>query len=59
LITLLFFGGSALQGFAFTMLIGITTGTYSSIFIASSFVVFYNEKVKKVDVKGGTNAAVV
>ena len=39
LVVLLLFSGDALQGFAFTMLVGVLTGTYSSIFIASSFVV--------------------
>lgn len=39
LFVLLVFSGSVLQGFAFTMMIGIITGTYSSIYIASSFVV--------------------
>ena len=28
------FGGEVLHGFAFTMLVGIVTGTYSSVFIA-------------------------
>ncbi len=36
---LLIFSGEVLRGFAFTMLIGIITGTYSSIYIASAFVV--------------------
>ncbi len=39
LVVLLVFSGDVLQGFAFAMLIGIITGTYSSIYIASSFVV--------------------
>ncbi|MCB0711879.1 MAG: protein translocase subunit SecF [Ignavibacteriae bacterium] len=39
LAVLLIFSGDALQGFAFTMLVGIITGTYSSIYIASSFVI--------------------
>lgn len=39
LVILLVFSGEVLRGFAFTMLIGILTGTYSSIYIASSFVV--------------------
>lgn len=39
LVVLLIFSGDVLQGFAFAMLIGILTGTYSSIYIASSFVV--------------------
>lgn len=48
LVIMVFFSGPVLQGFAFTMLVGIITGTYSSIFIATAFVVFYLEKVKKV-----------
>lgn len=50
LLTMLLMGGEVLQGFSFAMLIGIITGTYSSIYIASSFVVWYLEKVKKVRV---------
>ncbi len=38
-ITLFFFGGEIIHGFAFTMLVGIIVGTYSSIFIAASFLV--------------------
>lgn len=49
LLVLLFLGGPVLEGFAFTMIIGIITGTYSSIFIASSFVIWYLVKVKKMD----------
>ncbi len=36
---LFLFGGSAIRGFSFGMLIGILFGTYSSIFVASSLVV--------------------
>lgn len=39
LLILLFFAGEVLRGFAFTMLVGLITGTYSSIYIAGSFVV--------------------
>ena len=35
-IALYTFGGEALQGFAFTMLVGIVAGTYSTVFIASA-----------------------
>jgi preprotein translocase subunit SecF len=35
-VALYVFGGEALQGFAFTMLVGIVAGTYSTVFIASS-----------------------
>jgi preprotein translocase subunit SecF len=48
LITLVLVAGPVLQGFAFTMLVGILVGTYSSIYIASSFVIWFLEKVKKV-----------
>ena len=37
--TLFAFGGEIIHGFAFTMLVGIIVGTYSSIFIAASFLV--------------------
>lgn len=33
------FGGTAIENFAFTFMVGIAIGTYSSIFIASAFVV--------------------
>ncbi|MCS7176211.1 MAG: protein translocase subunit SecF [Candidatus Kapabacteria bacterium] len=51
LLSLLFLGGEVLQGFAFTMLVGIITGTYSSIFIASAFVVWFMQTVRKVDLE--------
>jgi len=41
---LLFFGGEVLRGFAFTLFFGILVGTYSSIFVASSFVLEYAKK---------------
>jgi preprotein translocase subunit SecF len=34
------FGGEVLRGFAFTMLVGILLGTYSTVFIASAIAVF-------------------
>jgi SecD/SecF fusion protein len=43
---LFLFGGSAIKGFAFGMLVGILFGTYSSVFIASALVVdFIREDV--------------
>lgn len=43
---LFLFGGGALKGFSFGMLIGMFFGTYSSVFIASALVVdFTREKV--------------
>jgi preprotein translocase subunit SecF len=35
------FGGEVLRGFAFTMLVGIVTGTYSTIYIATPIVVWW------------------
>ena len=32
---LFLFGGEVIKGFAFTMMIGVLVGTYSSIFVAS------------------------
>jgi preprotein translocase subunit SecF len=40
-LALFFFGGEVLHGFAFTMVVGIITGTYSSIFIAAAVVSFW------------------
>lgn len=38
-VTLYLFGGEIINGFAFTMLVGVVVGTYSSIFIAATFLV--------------------
>jgi preprotein translocase subunit SecF len=40
-LALFFFGGEVLHGFAFTMVVGIITGTYSSVFIAAAVVSFW------------------
>ena len=40
-LALFFFGGEVLHGFAFTMAVGIITGTYSSVFIAAATVSFW------------------
>lgn len=42
---LLAFGGEVLRGFAFTFGVGIITGTYSSVFVASSIVVDWKHHV--------------
>jgi SecD/SecF fusion protein len=41
---LLVFGGTTLQDFAFAMLVGIASGTYSSIFIASPVLTAWKER---------------
>ncbi|MBI4385187.1 MAG: protein translocase subunit SecF [Nitrospinae bacterium] len=43
-IALYFFGGEIIHGFAFSLLVGIFVGTYSSIFIASVCVLFWENK---------------
>src|SRR5262249_11221511 len=40
-LALFFFGGQVLHGFAFTMVVGIIPGTYSSVFIAAAIVSFW------------------
>ena len=40
-IALYLFGGEVLKGFAFTMVVGIITGTYSSVFIAAAIVLIW------------------
>jgi len=41
---LYFFGGEVLKGFAFTMIVGIITGTYSSVFIAAAIIVLWQKR---------------
>lgn len=41
---LFLFGGGAIRGFAFGMLVGVIFGTYSSIFIASALVVDFTKE---------------
>lgn len=43
-IALLLFGGEVLHGFAFTMVVGILTGTYSTVFIAAAIVSLWRGK---------------
>lgn len=47
LIVLLFVGGEVTRGFAFTLTVGIITGTYSSIYIASAVVLDTTLRNKK------------
>lgn len=44
ILSLLLFGGSTLKDFAFAMLIGVITGAYSSIFIATPILVILKER---------------
>lgn len=52
------FGGEVLEGFAFTMLVGIVSGTYSTIFIASAIaIVLSNKRAAKRGVAASQPAA--
>lgn len=44
ILILFIFGGEATRGFAFAMLIGVITGTYSSIFVAAPVLVDFDRK---------------
>jgi preprotein translocase subunit SecF len=44
LLPLYFFGGSVIHDFAFALIVGVVVGTYSSIFVASAFVVYWKHK---------------
>lgn len=46
LLVMVFLGGDVLEGFAFTMFIGIVIGTFSSIYIASAFLIWYSDRVQ-------------
>ena len=37
-------GGEVLRGFAFTMLVGVVSGTYSTIFVAAMIAIFLNQR---------------
>ncbi|WP_343667730.1 protein translocase subunit SecDF [Chitinophaga sp.] len=69
ILILFIFGGEVTRGFAFAMLIGVITGTYSSIFVAAPVLVDFDKKnelaneseaipVKDADKKGLAGAAV-
>ena len=44
LIPLFLLGGSVIHDFAFTLIVGAIVGTYSSIFVASAFVIYWRHK---------------
>ncbi len=44
-LSLLLFGGQVLAGFSFALVVGIIVGTYSSVFVASPILVFWQDFV--------------
>jgi preprotein translocase subunit SecF len=53
------FGGKVIEDFAFTLMVGIVVGTYSSIFIASSLVIlithYHDRRLKKAKAAGSSS----
>ena len=46
-VTILFFiGGEAIKYFAFALIIGVIVGTYSSMFVASPFMLYFKSRIK-------------
>jgi preprotein translocase subunit SecF len=43
-LALYLFGGEVLRGFAFTMLVGVLSGTYSTVFIAAAIAIYISER---------------
>ena len=60
-LSLFIFGGGPINDFAFTFLVGILTGTYSSIYIASALVLWWHKgqrpKIGAAQMSGQTTTA--
>jgi preprotein translocase subunit SecF len=46
-LALLFLGGEVLRGFSFVMTVGVIVGTYSSVFVAASFALLWENMVQR------------
>jgi preprotein translocase subunit SecF len=57
-LSLYLFGGEVLEGFALTMLVGIISGTYSTIFIAASIAILLGNRQARGRTQGARKAAV-
>jgi preprotein translocase subunit SecF len=55
-VALYLFGGQVLHGFSFALVVGIIIGTYSSVFIASPILVFWQEYLEKRKKPGAARA---
>jgi SecD/SecF fusion protein len=53
---LFFFGGPTLQDFAFALLVGVTSGAYSSIFIAAPLLTWWKEREPEYARRKGSDA---
>ncbi|MBL1244503.1 MAG: protein translocase subunit SecF [Sulfurimonas sp.] len=54
--TLFMFGGEIIHPFAFTLLVGVVVGTYSSVFVASPILLWFGFDVKNYHVKLASKA---
>jgi SecD/SecF fusion protein len=61
ILILFIFGGEVTRGFAFAMLIGVVTGTYSSIFVAAPILVDFakDKPLGEADLLGGNDTKTV
>lgn len=55
-VTLFFFGGEIIHGFSFAMLVGVIFGAYSSIFVASPFLIWFGYSVIQAKTKEAQKA---
>ena len=46
------FGGAAIKGFIFALMVGVVVGTYSSLFIATPLLVDLSKQVKLEEKEG-------
>jgi preprotein translocase subunit SecF len=56
-LALYLFGGEVLHGFAFTMLVGIVSGTYSTVFIAAAIAIMLSHRKKAAQASASQPAA--
>jgi preprotein translocase subunit SecF len=56
-LSLYLFGGEVLEAFAFTMLVGIVSGTYSTVFIAAAIAILVSGRQAKGRVTGSRKAS--
>jgi preprotein translocase subunit SecF len=56
-LSLYLFGGEVLEGFAFTMLVGIISGTYSTVFIAAAIAILVSGRAAKGRAAGSRKAS--
>ncbi len=56
-VSLYLFGGEVLRGFAFTMLVGVVTGTYSTVFIAATLAMILSRRPAVTQTQGRAQGA--